>query len=250
MLLMPNFGSIYLTILLARLLSLTGLWIIHCLLDIILALAIDDNAFKSEHAHNVHNIFWAWIPSDRLRWKERVLDLPVFRQSTRKGTHPIAPLKARIYSYRLQSIPSSRRLFHLSWCASKQLRIQSSHPFKLCLSLEPWGQDTYDSRHSVSLFWTTSVQANTQSQRDDLDFEYWYLWAPNSRALSQRFVPWYVDRRVVLKVLSNNVCRFVKLFVLLSDLPLNFSITPVSSRRYVMRGNSQKERGSGAKRRT
>ena len=81
---------------------------LFCLLDVILALAIDGNAFESEHAHDVRNIFWARIPSDRggirLRWKEKVLDLPVFRQPTRTGTHPTAPLKARTYSYRLQHL--------------------------------------------------------------------------------------------------------------------------------------------------
>lgn len=82
---------------------------LFCLLDIILALAMDDRAFESEHANDkVENIFWARIPegrtSLRLRWKEKALDLPVFRHPTRTGTHAIAPLKAGTYSYRLRHL--------------------------------------------------------------------------------------------------------------------------------------------------
>ena len=81
---------------------------LFCLLDVILALAIDDDAFESQYARDVRNIFSAKIPEDksgiRLRWKEKVLDLPVFRQPTATGTSPFAPLRAGTYAYRLRQL--------------------------------------------------------------------------------------------------------------------------------------------------
>ena len=79
---------------------------LFCLLDVILALAIDDNAFESEYAKDVRNVFLAKIPDGqnglRLRWKEKVLDLLVFRRPITTGTSPVAPLKTGTYAYRLR----------------------------------------------------------------------------------------------------------------------------------------------------
>ncbi len=72
------------------------------LLDHFISLAVYDDAFEATYAKNVENMFWVKIPPGRksltLKWKRRVLDLPVFREPLRSagvvGTSPTEPLLA------------------------------------------------------------------------------------------------------------------------------------------------------------
>lgn len=69
------------------------------LLDHLISLAIHDDAFEAESAKNAENMFWVKMPPGRksltLKWKRRVLDLPVFRDRLRGGgTSPTIPLRA------------------------------------------------------------------------------------------------------------------------------------------------------------
>lgn len=75
------------------------------LLDHFISLAVYDDAFEATYANNIENMFWVKIPPGRksltLKWKRRVLDLPVFREPLRSagdaGTLPIEPLLASIW---------------------------------------------------------------------------------------------------------------------------------------------------------
>ncbi|MCJ1422042.1 hypothetical protein MMC32_008411 [Xylographa parallela] len=75
---------------------------IFSLLDHFIALAMYDDAFEAESAKDVQNMFWVKMPPSKpsltLKWKRRVLDLPVFRQPLRGagecGTSPTEPLHA------------------------------------------------------------------------------------------------------------------------------------------------------------
>ncbi len=67
-----------------------------------LYLAVYDDAFEAMYAKNIENLFRVKIPPGRksltLKWKRRVLDLPVFRETLRSagevGTSPTEPLLA------------------------------------------------------------------------------------------------------------------------------------------------------------
>jgi len=72
------------------------------LLDHFISLAVHDDAFEATYAKNVENMFRVKVPPGRksltLKWKRRVLDLPVFRELLRgageAGTSPTEPLLA------------------------------------------------------------------------------------------------------------------------------------------------------------
>ncbi len=82
------------------------------LLDHFISLALYDDAFEATYAKNVENMFWVKIPPGRksltLKWKRRVLDLPVFREPLRGagevGTSPTEPLLARAWIRYLQQL--------------------------------------------------------------------------------------------------------------------------------------------------
>ena len=71
-------------------------------LDHLLSLAAHDDAFAAKSAQHVENIFRAKMEKGRksmvLKWKQSVLDLPVFRGKIRtpgeSGTSPTEPLRA------------------------------------------------------------------------------------------------------------------------------------------------------------
>ena len=75
---------------------------IFSLLDHLISLAVDDDAFEAESAKDVQNMFWVKIPPGKksltLKWKRCVLDRPVFREPLRgvgeSGTSPTEPLRA------------------------------------------------------------------------------------------------------------------------------------------------------------
>lgn len=75
---------------------------VFSLLDHLISLAVDDDAFEAESAKDVKNMFWVKMPPGRksltLKWKRRVLDLPVYREPLRgvgeSGTSPTDPLRA------------------------------------------------------------------------------------------------------------------------------------------------------------
>ena len=72
------------------------------LLDHLISLALDDNAFDAESAKDVKNMFWVKMPNHKkslvLKWKREVLDVPVFREPSRSiaegGTSSSEPLRA------------------------------------------------------------------------------------------------------------------------------------------------------------
>ena len=71
-------------------------------LDHFISLTIYDDAFETKSAKDVQNRFWVKMPPSKpsliLKWKRRVLDLPVFREPLRGagecGTLPTDPLRA------------------------------------------------------------------------------------------------------------------------------------------------------------
>jgi len=82
------------------------------LLDHFISLAVYDDAFEATYAKNVENMFRVQVPSDRksltLKWKSRVLDLPVFREPMRDasevGTSSTAPLRASTWIRHLKRL--------------------------------------------------------------------------------------------------------------------------------------------------
>ena len=91
-----------------------------CLLDRLLSLALHDDAFEAHSARFVKNIFWAKIPPGQrclpLKWKRKVLDLPVFRQPVRSpegaGTSPTEPLRAGTWIRYLKRLGQKTGLQH------------------------------------------------------------------------------------------------------------------------------------------
>ncbi len=83
---------------------------LFCLLDHLLALALDDEAFEAESAKYIENIFWVKMPPGKrsltLKWKREVLDLPVLREPMRgaegSGTSPTKPLCAITFARNLK----------------------------------------------------------------------------------------------------------------------------------------------------
>jgi hypothetical protein len=75
------------------------------LLDHLISLAVYDDAFEATSAKDVENMFWVKMPPGKksltLKWKRRVLDLPVFRERLRgvaeSGTSPTEPLRAQTW---------------------------------------------------------------------------------------------------------------------------------------------------------
>ena len=82
------------------------------LLDHFISLAVYDDAFEATYAKSVENMFWVRIPPGKksltLKWKRRVLDLPVFREPLRgaggAGTSPTAPLRASTWIRHLKRL--------------------------------------------------------------------------------------------------------------------------------------------------
>ncbi len=82
------------------------------LLDHFISLAVYDDAFEATYAKNVENMFRVQIPPGRkslmLKWKRRVLDLPIFREPLRgaggAGTSPTAPLRASTWIRHLKRL--------------------------------------------------------------------------------------------------------------------------------------------------
>ncbi len=75
---------------------------IFSLLDHFISLAMYNDAFEAESAKDIRNMFWVKMPPGKpsltLKWKRRVLDLPVFREPLRGageyGTSPTDALRA------------------------------------------------------------------------------------------------------------------------------------------------------------
>ena len=85
---------------------------LFCLLDHLLALALDDEAFQAESALYIENIFRVKIPPGKhslaLKWKRGMLDLPVLREPMRGaegfGTSPTKPLRASTFARNLRRL--------------------------------------------------------------------------------------------------------------------------------------------------
>lgn len=85
---------------------------LFCLLDYLLALALDDETFEAESARYIENIFRVKIPPGKhslaLKWKRELLDLPVLREPTRgdkgSGTSPTKPLRASTFARNLRRL--------------------------------------------------------------------------------------------------------------------------------------------------
>ncbi len=60
---------------------------LFCLLDHLLSLALIDKTFEAESIHDIKNIFWVKMSSDKqsltLKWKRKILDLSVLRELMR-----------------------------------------------------------------------------------------------------------------------------------------------------------------------
>ena len=90
------------------------------LLDHFISLAMYDDAFEAESAKDVQNMFWVKMPPGKpsltLKWKRRVLDLPVFREPLRGagecGTSPIEPLRASRWLGYLKRLGQTAGLQH------------------------------------------------------------------------------------------------------------------------------------------
>ena len=90
------------------------------LLDHVISLAFDEDAFEGTSAKNVENTIWVNVPPGRksltLKWKRRVLDLPVFREPLRgggkAGISPTKPLLARTWIRYLKQLGQTAGFEH------------------------------------------------------------------------------------------------------------------------------------------
>ncbi len=83
---------------------------LFCLLDHLLSLALIDKTFEAESTHDIKNIFWVKMSSDKqsltLKWKHEILDLSVLRELMRDferfETSSIKPLCINTFARNLK----------------------------------------------------------------------------------------------------------------------------------------------------
>ncbi len=83
---------------------------LFCLLDHLLSLALIDKTFEAESIHDIKNIFWVKMSSDKqsltLKWKRKILDLSVLRELMRDfkkfKTSSIKSLHVNIFARNLK----------------------------------------------------------------------------------------------------------------------------------------------------